>query len=220
MMKMTRILMVVGCCSVIAASAEAGILTSGVWVSAALPAHNGAQFWDGASRDGVACNIGDMLMTTAPNCAGLDVRTPLALGLTGLEFLTDGANGPAAFTFTDAYPLTVLETQMTLWLGGELTWEPGGALHFDAHTTDHARTSTSTSVGQMALFRRAMAAGTAYYVGIEDMILVFDPEHDDFQDLVASVYVENPPQRVPEPSTLTLTGLGAAGLVVRRRYAR
>ena len=182
--------------------ARAELITAGTWTRMSAVTVNGdcSPFWDGESWDGPNMGVGYLLNA---------YQDPF------MEFLHNGSGDPVAFLFDDPVISPVALHHITAWQDGGL-WRDGQRFRYDSRT---GRLSDSWELaGQFALFRIVETEFTRYYLGVEDILLSEAANDRDYNDLVVTFDIPN--HSVPEPSTLALITLAAAGVAGRRVLRR
>jgi hypothetical protein len=203
-MKLRGLALVLALALFLPASALAAPISSipGTWSSTATSGSDvegliAPAFWTGLSWDCATCGVGYVIN---------------AFGLSGLEYLNDGAGNPVGFRFDDDIISTTLISQMTAWTNGTFGRRADGAFTYDSGT---GRVSNSWDDGeQYALFRLVGPETTRYFLGIEDILLTELYNDHDYNDYVVSFETRT---AVPEPSTLLLLGTSLAALAMRKR---
>lgn len=185
--------------SALARVSAAEPITVGKWSLAPSADNDGIGFYDGASWDCAACNIGFHLRGS-------------------LEYLHDGAHRPVPFGYRD-FEGAVLISRTTAWTRGVLSWHPAAdAFIYD---TGEGYIHSSWQGTNMVLFR-LVGGVTTYWLGVEDLPVSFRAQDRDFNDSIYqwSVATAPPPSSpVPEPATWTLALAGLV-TVLRRRWLR
>lgn len=180
----------------LARASAAEPITAGKWSPAPAANNDGFGFYDGASWDCAACNIGFHLRGS-------------------LEYLHDGGHRPVPFGYR-AFDGAVLISRTTGWTKGVLKWQPAA----DAFTYDTGEgyIHSSWQGTNMVLFRLVSGVWTTYWLGVEDLPIGFREQDRDFNDSIYQWSVASAtPSPVPEPGTWMLALAGLVTVLRRRR---
>lgn len=213
---------------------EAAPITSGIFSPAPVANEDGDPYWDNDSWDSDTgpCNIGALLGSNA------DCGANTSLGLSGLEYLNDGAGNAVSFGFENAdgdftyiFKITDYDTDNILgWRdldnllntgvifdGSDGPFDTVSVVlpsrfefYYNPRPVDGTYYSTADA-SQFALFRDANGD---YYLGIEDL-LAGDDDYNDAKVMFAEA--STPPTPVPEPASLLLVGSGVLVALRKRR---
>jgi hypothetical protein len=226
------------------------VVGTGGWQSytAADLNQDGTPFWDNKSLDGANKNIGYQLLPATPNYYGNSdgsgvsnesfTRGASAGAISGaLSLRLSAWKAQSTLGWYDVSDPTVLHT---IWDGTDTptsgasqsftpstNWglwfsTPGGTFY-----SNSALDSPADNSQHFAIFELSLASGAeSYEIGAEDKPYVPGQYENrgDFQDCVFTIQSQpgNNPFNVsvPEPASLSVLGLGAAGLLLRRRKAK
>lgn len=188
-------------------SALADPISPGVWTSVRTPLFDQQSglpitpFWGGTSWDCAVCGVGFLID---------------AYDNEDMEYLGDGAGGATAFRFapTDDITTPTWLAGITMFTNGILSRRADGSFVYNNGAGDIM--NSWDNPGQFALFRIVGNATTTYFLGIEDILVSYTLNDHDHNDYVVTFQQHN----VPEPSSLMLMGLAAAGLAVRRKLGQ
>lgn len=185
-------------------AALADPITGGMWASVRTPLYNqqtGVQitpFWGGLSWDCDVCGVGYLIN---------------AYQNEEIEYLSDGFGGSSGFRFAPDDNITppTFFAGITAWTNGVFGRRADGAFTYDTGT-GHVSNSWDNGA-QYALFRIVGHSTTTYFLGIEDVLVSYTLNDHDHNDYIVTFEQHN----VPEPSSLMLMGVAAAGFAARRK---
>ena len=189
------------------ASALADPITGGMWSSVRTPMFDQqtgvvvTPFWGGLSWDCAVCGVGYLIN---------------AYQNEEMEYLNDGFGNAEGFRFApdDNISTPTFFAGITMFTNGALSRRADGAFVYNNGVGDI--TNSWDNGGQFALFRIVGHGTTTYFLGIEDILVSYTLNDHDHNDYVVTFEQHN----VPEPSSLMLMGIAAAGWAARRKLGK